>query len=436
MSPQELQRYHLIRMVIEGRVDLAEAAERMQVSYRQAKRIKAHVQAEGAPGVLHHNRGRTPANSLTDELRQQVQELSQGRYAQCNDTHFTELLAQREGITVSRETVRTWRREDGQAPKRRRRAGQQRRLRRERKPAEGMMMLWDGSPHPWFGPDRPPCCLMAAIDDATGKVLALHFLPTETSAGYLTLLRGIVDAHGIPCSVYQDRHGALKRNDSHWSLKEQLAGRQEPTQVGTALEALGIQAIFALSPEAKGRVERLNGTLQDRLSALLALDGITDIGAGNAYVENGFREEYNHEFAVAPSEATPAWMPVPKGMDLDRLIAFCYQATVGKDNAVRLGGQVLDIPAGPRRCGYAKQVVEVRQLLDGRWRIYHGDVLLGEYLATPVVEPLRRRKPHPDAPGADDADWLYPGAEPAMQAPTVGRAGRSQGGGIRAARIA
>ena len=436
MSQRQLQRYHLIRMVIEGKVSLAQAAEVMQVSYRQAKRIKAHVDAEGASGVLHHNRGRIPANKLPDEVHQQVQELSQGRYALFNDTHFTELLAEREGIEVSRETVRQWRREGGQPPKRPRRLSQRHHKRRERKPAEGMMMLWDGSPHRWFGPDRPPCCMMAGIDDATSQVLAIHFLPVETSAAYLILLRLVLQRRGTPCSVYQDRHSALKRNDSHWSLQEQLNGRQEPTQVGAALEALGIETIFALSPEAKGRIERLNGTLQDRLAALLALDGITDAAAANAYADAGFIDDHNRRFAELAQDPTPAWRKLPRGMELDRVLSFRYSAVVNQDNTVRLGGQVLDIPPGPRGCGYAKQVVEVRQLLDGRWRIYHGDKLLGEYPATPVGEPLRRRKRHPHAPGADEAEWVYLGSAPAEERPAVGRATRNPGGGIRASRIA
>ena len=137
------------------------------------------------------------------------------------------------------------------------------------------MVLWDGSPHQWFGQTLPPCCLMAAIDDATGTVLAARFFAFEGSEGYLWLLRQIVTRYGIPISIYQDRHGSLKRNDDHWSIEEELAGRQEPTQVGQALRALGIQPIFALSPQAKGRIERLFGTLQDRLVAEFRLAKVT-----------------------------------------------------------------------------------------------------------------------------------------------------------------
>ena len=143
------------------------------------------------------------------------------------------------------------------------------------------MVLWDGSPHPWFGQNHPPCCLMAALDDATGGILAARFFPFEGTEGYLWLLRQMVTQYGIPISIYQDRHGSLKRNDDHWNLEEELAGRQEPTQVGQALRTLGIQPIFALSPQAKGRIERLFATLQDRLGAELGLAQVTTLAQGN-----------------------------------------------------------------------------------------------------------------------------------------------------------
>ncbi len=240
------------------------------VSYRQAKRICKRVREKGAQGLLHGNVGRSPQHRISDSLRKRIVALSCQKYAAFNDRHFGEQLWEQEGVTLGRETVRKIRREAGILPKRKRRALRHRK-RRERKAQEGWMVLWDGSPHPWFGPDHPPCCLMAAIDDATGAILAARFFLFEGTEGYLWLLRQIVTRYGIPVSIYQDRHGSLKRNDDHWTLEEELAGRQEPTQVGQALRALGIQPIFALSPQAKGRIERLFGTLQDRLGAELDL---------------------------------------------------------------------------------------------------------------------------------------------------------------------
>jgi hypothetical protein len=238
-------------------------------------------------------------------------ELSRTQYPAFNDTHFWQLLATAEGIRVSRETVRQIRRNNGIAPKRHRRRAQHR-ARRLRKPQEGMLVLWDGSPHRWFGPDKPPCCLMAAMDDANGALLVARFCPFEGSYGYLWLLQKLVNQYGIPVSIYQDRHGALHRNDDHWTLEEQLAGRQELTQVGQALAALGIHPIFALSAEAKGRIERLFGTLQDRLIAELCLAGIRTMEEANEFLESTFIKAFNRRFAVSSRQSEKAWRKIPQ----------------------------------------------------------------------------------------------------------------------------
>jgi hypothetical protein len=258
---------------------------------------------------------------------------------------------------------------------------------------------------------------MAAIDDATGKLLAARFFPFEGSSGYLWLLKEMVQKYGIPILIYQDRHGTLHRNDSHWSLEEQLAGRQEPTQVGLALEALGIEPISALSPQAKGRVEKLFATLQDRLGAELRLKGIVTLEEANGFLESIFIKGFNHRFAVSPRESQKAWREVPKTLDLDRIISFRYTATVGNDNAVRLGGLVLDIPPGPQKSSYAKTKVEARQLLNGSWRIYAKDQLIAKHSSTSLKEPVRAlpRKRNP-IKGVQDYHWVYLASAPQKEA--------------------
>jgi hypothetical protein len=187
---------------------------------------------------------------------------------------------------------------------------------------------------------------MAAMDDATGKLLAGQFFPFEGSSGYLWLLKTVVKRYGVPGAMYHDRHGALHRNDSHWTLEEQLAGRQEPTQVGLALEALGIHSIPALSPQAKGRIERLFGVLQDRLIAELGQRGIHTMEMANRFLRE-FLPRFNRRFAVSPRESQKAWRGVSRELDLDRLISFRYRSVVGNDNSVRIGGLILDLPPGP-----------------------------------------------------------------------------------------
>jgi hypothetical protein len=238
--------------------------------------------------------------------------------------------------------------------------------------------LWDGSPHHWFGKEQGQLNLTAVIDDATGAFLHGVFTLEEDAQSYLICLRQILIEKGIPLALYMDRHGIFRRNDDHWSLEEQLSGEQTPTQVGQALRELGIEAIFALSPQAKGRVERLFNTLQDRLVQELRLAGIRTPQQATGFLNGPFKADFNARFAKPPRERQAAWRPLPKGVDVDRICSFRYQATVGNDNAVRLGGIILDIPPGPRRRGYAKTRVEVRHLLDGRWRVYGKDQLLLE----------------------------------------------------------
>jgi len=270
MSQTERQRYHVLEMVISGRLTLKKGCHIMGISYRQAKRLKKRFEDCGAAELIHGNRGRASPHAMAPATREAIIRLSEQIYADFNDTHFTEKLNEVEKINVSRETVRRLRRSNGIKPKRRRRAKKHYK-RRPRKAQEGMMVLWDGSPHRWFGDDQQPCCMMAAIDDATSTLLEAFFIEYEGSFAYLKLLEAIVTSHGIPASVYQDQHSALRRNDDNWSLQEQLAGKQDPTQVGLALASLGIRAIFALSPQGKGRVERLFGILQDRLMAEMSL---------------------------------------------------------------------------------------------------------------------------------------------------------------------
>ena len=421
MSQKQLQRLEVMGLVEAGKITLKEGAEKIGMSYRQTKRIRKRVGEKGGKGLIHGNTGNPSNHRMREGIKAKVLQLSQRVYGEFNDQHFTEKLAEEEGIEVSRETVRKIRRAAGMGPKRKRRSKKHRK-RRERRAQEGWMVLWDGSPHPWFGPNLPPCCLMAAMDDATGGILAARFFAFEGTEGYLWLLRQVVTQHGIPISIYQDRHGSLKRNDDHWTLEEELAGRQEPTQVGQALRTLGIQPIFALSPQAKGRIERLFGTLQDRLGAELGLAKVTTLPQGNDFLP-AFIRRFNHRFAIAPCQSEKAWRSVPKTIEVDRAISFHYPTKVGLDNTVRLGTLLLDIPPGPLGRSYAKARVEVRQLLNGSWKVYYQDRLIAKHLSTALQEPiraLRRNRPQTSAPGAQSHNWVYQAsAQPIYDKPFV-----------------
>jgi hypothetical protein len=340
-------------------------------------------------------------NKLPETIRKRILRLRQKIYVDFNDHHFAEkLAAEQTPLRASVSTVRRVLRGAGIAAVRRRRPPRHRK-RRDRKPQAGLMLLWDGSRHDWLEGRGPYLCLVGAIDDATGELLpGAHFVDQECSAAYLRVLLTIVRERGVPWSVYMDQHGTLKRNDPHWTLAEELRGEQDPTQVGRALKALAIEMIFALSPQAKGRVERLWGTLQDRLVSELRLAGARTAIQANAVLER-YRLNHNLRFAIPAKESAPAWRPVRRGVDLERICSFHYEATVLRDNAVRVGGSVvLDIPPGPRGRSYADKRVEVRQLLDASWRVYFRDEMIAA--APPTLHgelrTLHRRKRGRGAP--------------------------------------
>lgn len=300
-------------------------------------------------------------------------ELRRGKYAGFNDQHFTEKLVEVEGLELSRETVRRILREAGIRSPRKRRPPKHRQ-RRERKAQAGQMILWDGSEHDWLEGRGPRLCLMGAIDDATGELLpGAHFTQQECTVGYLRVLRDILRHKGIPHTVYGDRHGSLRRNDKHWTLEEELAGRQQPTHVGRALASLGVETRFALSAQAKGRVERLWGVLQDRLTSELRLAGASTRGQANEVLRE-YRLEHNKRFAVEPKDAQPAWRKAPS--DHTKLLDLCalhYVRKVLKNHTVRIDGRTIDIPKRPDAAyaTYAGKNVEVKHLLSGDYRVFY-----------------------------------------------------------------
>jgi transposase len=385
MSEREWKRLDGVGRVEQGLLSNAEAAALLEISARQMRRVRARVDEMGAQGVRHGNTGRAPVHRVAEEIRARVVALHVTKYGGFNDQHFSEKLAEVEGLVMSRATVRRILRAAGIEAKHQRRAAAHRR-RRARRAQAGLMILWDGSQHPWLEERGPQLCLMGALDDATGELLAgAHFVAHECAAGYLRLLAALACSKGLPWSAYMDHHSSLFRNDDHWSAAERQRGVQEPTQVGRALAALQITVIAALSPQAKGRVERLWGTLQDRLVAELRLADARTQAQANAVLE-GFIPDYNRRFARPAAKPQAAWRPVGAGVDLARVCSFAYQARILNDNTVRLSGVVIDIPPGPAARSYARARVEVRQLLDGSWRVYHEERLIATAPATNTGE--------------------------------------------------
>ena len=390
LSKREAHRGHVLEQVAQQALTLKKAAIIMGVGYRQAKRIYCRWRDSGLEGLIHRSRGRPTGQALSPDTTAKILALRKEKYANFNDTHFTEMLAEHEDVFVCREKVRQILRASGYGPKRKRRPGKHH-SRRPRKTQAGIMMQWDGSPHRWFDSDSHPCCLMSAIDDATSGLLGALFVPAESSASYLLLLDMVVRRHGAPLAVYQDRHGALVRSDDHWSMEEQLIGKQYPTHVGRVLEDLGIEGISAHSPQAKGRVERGFGVMQDRLIAELGLHGITDMDQANKWLEEYYIPRHNHRFGKKSAEPGNAFVKISKRERYDK-IAFAYEAVVGNDICVRLGGLMIDVPPGRNRRSFAKAKVLVKQHLDGCWTVWRKGTIIATHPATPFTEPVRSWK--------------------------------------------
>lgn len=407
MSERQWRVLSLLERLERGEVTVAEVAASLRRSRRQVQRMRKRVAGKGATGLVHGNAGRHPKHRTSKEVRERVVMLRRGKYEGFNDQHFTEKLVEVEGLKLSRETVRRILREAGIGSPRKRRPPKHRQ-RRERRAQAGQMILWDGSDHDWLEGRGPRLCLMGAIDDATGEFLpGAHFTEQESTVGYLRVLRDILREKGIPHTVYGDRHSSLRRNDKHWTLEEELAGRQEPTQVGRVLANLGVEVRYALSAPAKGRVERLWGVLQDRLISEMRLAGASTRGQANK-VLGEYRHAHNKRFAVTPEDSQPAWRKAPS--DHTALLDLCavnYARKVHKNHTVRIHGRVIDIPRRPDSAyaTYSGKDVVVKHLLSGDYRVfYDGQCIAWSKGLRPKPSTAQRHEQRTKEPRTDERE--------------------------------
>jgi hypothetical protein len=316
---------------------------------------------------------------LPERSRQAVLRLARTKYVGFNDHHLAEKLNEIEGFSLSRETLRRLLRQAGMGSPRKRRAPAHRQ-RRARAAREGELVQLDGSPHHWLEGRGPRLTALGMQDDATGKILAAEFFPAETTEGYFRLLQSLLRRCGVPLAFYGDRSGIFVRNDDHWTMEEQLFGRRHPTQFGRALQQLGITFIAAQTPQAKGRVERLWGVLQDRLCSELRLAGACDLPSANRVLRI-FIADYNRRFARTAADPAQAWRSAPG--ELSRICALVHQRIVSNDNVVQWEGRRLQIPPHPRRFSFAGAKVQICQALNGQITLYYGDTRLEH---TPLAE--------------------------------------------------
>ncbi len=416
LRPKDERRIEVLIRVGTGLLGVPEAARLLGVSERRVRRLLKAYGAEGPRGIVHGNRGRRPAHAVPDELQERICGLAREKYAGVNYTHLAELLSDREGIVIPRSTLSDLLREAGISSPRPQKRRARHRSRRERYPHEGMLVQIDASHHDWLQGRGPRLALLGAIDDATGKVVALHFEHSEDARGYMRLLRDVCRRVGVPQALYSDRHSIFWPTNGE-SLQDQLAGRVSPTQFGRAMAELGIQLIAAHSPQARGRIERLWGTLQDRLVSELRLAGISTIEEANAFLPH-FIRRFNRTFAVEAQLPGSAYSPPMKAAHLDTIFCFKHERVVSKDNIVRLGLVILQILPGPNRLGYAKATVAIHQTLDARYSVRYQ----GRVLPTKLIRPSQSLKPKPlrakaktplpALPPTSKAPWIPPPDHP------------------------
>lgn len=383
LSKNDERRVEVLNRVLTGVLGTADAAALLGVGERQTRRLVAAYREAGPRGIIHGNRGRRPAHAVSDDIRAAVSSLATGRYAGVNHTHLAELLAEREEIVLPRSTLARILKDAGVRSPRPQRRRSRHRSRRERYPQEGLLLQIDASHHDWLQGRGPKLVLLAGIDDATGKVPAARFQEAENTHGYFLLMREVCRKAGVPRALYSDKHGVFWPTHGE-TLKEQLAGRRSPTQFGRAMAELGIQLIPAHSPQAKGRIERLWGTFQDRLVSELRLANATTLEEANAYLP-GFLARFNRTFAVPAEEEGSAYGPRLVAAQLDQVLCFKHERVVGKDNVVRLDQVVLQILPGRNRLGYSKATVAIHESLDHRFSVH----FQGQQLPSTVV-PLRK----------------------------------------------
>jgi len=386
MSRKEARRLYVLRKVLDGEVKQVDAAGMLSMSTRQVRRIVERIRNEGDEGVIHKLRGEESNRKTADKVKDKIIRLYRKKYEGFGPTLATEKLHELDGVTISDETLRLWLIESGDWKKARKRICHRRW--RERKAHQGEMVQLDGSHHDWFEGRGPKCVLMGYIDDATGEVLARFYEYEGTTPAMDSFMR-YTQKYGLPLSVYLDRHTTYKspKKESPEDDKESLS------QFERAMEELGVKVIHAYSPQAKGRIERLFGTFQDRVVKEMRLKGIKSIEEANAFLET-YLPEYNSRFTVEPRESADLHRKVSKGLNLHSILCIKIERTLNNDFTVAYDNKFYQIEDKVKT---EKVIVEER--LDGTMAITHNGLALTykELPARPKKQrnpPIAKKRPH------------------------------------------
>lgn len=339
MNRKEAKRVFVVEQLIAGKLNIEQAAQLLDLSERQVKRIKKGVKEQGIEFLVHKNRGKVPKHALSDETRELIVKKATNEYRDATCTHMAELLATHNELLVSDRTVRRILAQAGVSNKHAHKAARGRRS-RERMPQEGMLVQLDASYHAWLEDRAPNMSLHGAIDDATSKILGLHFEPEECLNGYFHVLMQVSAHHGVPLQFYTDRHTIFfSPMTDKLSIEDELAGKKVAlTQFGRALSEMGAHHIPAHSPQAKGRIERLWGTLQNRLIMEMRVAGIKSLNEANDFLPT-FMNRFNERFAVTPTEHEMAYLPSPSLNVLKTIICQKHDRKADNGSVISFGGQ-------------------------------------------------------------------------------------------------
>lgn len=361
MSVKELRRVHVIRHVLEKKITQGQAGEALGLTARHIRRLLQRVRVDGDAGLVHRGRGQPSNRKIPEKVKAKVLRLYAQRYGDFGPTLAAEKLAERHGITLSDETVRLWLHARGIDHFRRRKRPH--RAWRERKPSVGELLQLDGAHHDWFEGRGPRCVLMAYIDDASSRVFA-RFYEYEGTIPAMDSFGRYVTRHGIPLAVYADKHTTYQ-SPAQPTVEEQLAGKAPTSQFGRALGELGVELIPAHSPQAKGRIERLFHTFQDRVIKEMRLAGVATIDEANRFLE-GYLPMYNRRFSVSPAQATDLHRPRLAQRELDRILCLKTTRVLRRDWTVAHQGQLYQVHTNIRATH-----VMVEERLDGTIQLTH-----------------------------------------------------------------
>ena len=364
LSQTELKRIKVISALSEGRMSISDAALKLGLCRRQVIRLKKKFVAQGDKALIHGNRGRQPAHTIGDDVRNTVLKLFQDKYHDFNFSHFTDMLNEEEGVYISRASVARILASAGIRSKKHIKRRPKLHRGRPRKEAAGMLWQTDATSFEWFGEGNGYFTLHAYIDDATSLVVGAYFTKNECSHGYAEALKRGIEKYGLPMAIYSDRH-AIFRLTRALTEDEIIEGAKAPlSDFGAALAELGIVQIFALTPEAKGRIERLWGTFQDRLAGEMRLQGISDIDAANKALPK-LIARHNKKFAVK-AQQEPVYVPLLEPLDFELLFAHRAMRKTDHSGTVSYKGCKYSLGKEAARLPLAKQTVEIRETHGGK----------------------------------------------------------------------